>query len=380
MSSSRNRRRAFSLVELIVILVVVFGILGVLALYGVQNAREDARRMQCVNNLKQLGLACHNYMDMNSLFLPAGAESIMTSDRVARRTSAFLPLLPYIEQYALYKHIMEEGDLPDLNSDSSVSALTAEPIWCFRCPSDPALHGQDSLAWINYRLCYGDYPVHTANMVGAEHGELGVGETDVCIANRGAFATQQWNKFDAFEDGSSNTIIMSERAVNGYDSRNKKVGYITSGTSLDVRYKNQVVETTEGAGTPVDDCMALAAKNKIDKSVHDDALGDWSGRRWCDGACVYTGFMTILPPNAPSCLAANEPTSGGIIAPSSYHVGGVNAAMADGSVRFISDSIDYGKADPTNGYNSFILDGKSSYGVWGAMGTRAGGDGTYDPF
>ena len=116
--------------------------------------------------------------------------------------------------------------------------------------------------------------------------------------------------------------------------------------------------------------MALAPKGRVN-NVSNLTLGYWSGWRWSDGACGYTGFMTILPPNALSCLAANEATSGGLIAPSSFHKGGVNCAMLDGSVRFVSDTIDAGSAS-----SYVVCSGKSPFGVWGAMGSSAGGETT----
>ena len=373
-----TERAAFTLVELLVVIAIIGVLIGLL-IPAVQAAREAARRMQCTNNLKQLALACQSYHDASKTSFPAGAVSVMASDGVARRISAFLPLLPHFEQGPLYEQIMQENYLLDFNSDAPSATTLTTTLAPFLCPSDSAgENNQGGQARINYRACYGDFPIHTANMEGKKQGALGASKTSICNADRGAFAPQQWNGIKGFSDGISNPILMSERAINDGYTRDTKVGYVTSGTSLDVKYENQVVETTKGATTAVDDCMALAGKGEIAESVSDADLGEWSGLRWSDGACVYTGFMTILPPNAPSCLAVNAPTSGGLIAPTSYHNGGVNCAMADGSVTFISDSIDYtstnSNPDPKIGHNSFTEYGKSYHGVWGAMGTRAAND------
>ena len=371
-------RAAFTLVELLVVIAIIGVLIGLL-IPAVQAARESARRMQCTNNLKQLALACQNYHDSSKTSFPAGAVSVKASDGIARRTSGFLALLPFIEQSALYEQIMRENYLLDFNSDAPSSTLLTSTLSFLLCPSDSAgFAEQGGQARVNYRQCYGDFPIHTANMDGEKPGALGASKFTICNADRGAFAPQQWNGIKGFSDGISKTILMSERAIYDGDARDKKVGYVTSGTSLDVKYENQVVETIKGASTAVDDCVALANGGNIAESVADGSLGAWSGLRWSDGACAYTGFMTILPPNAPSCLAVDAPTSGGLIAPTSSHNGGVNCAMADGSVTFVSDSVDYvntnGNPDPKIGYNSFTEYGKSYHGVWGAMGTRAAND------
>ncbi|MBQ9372739.1 MAG: DUF1559 domain-containing protein [Thermoguttaceae bacterium] len=377
MPSPANRRQAFSLLDLLVV-IVLNGVLLCLLLPAISRAREATRRAQCTNNLKFLALAIHNYHDIGHT-LPVGAESVMASDGVARRVSGFVSLPPYMESSPFHSQIMEENYLLDFNSDSPASPLLATSLPYYLCPSDSvdgaAPTGQGR---INYRFSYGDFPVHTANMVGKEPGELGPGKTDICNVNRGAFAPQQWNALSEFTDGISNTIVFSERAISGRDKHNVRSVYVVSGTSLDVRYENQVVETTGDSKTPVDDCLALAPKGRVN-NVSNLTLGYWSGWRWSDGACGYTGFMTILPPNALSCLAANEATSGGLIAPSSFHKGGVNCAMADGSVRFISNSIDYTGGSKSD-YNSFTLKGKSPHGVWGALGTRSGGEEVTDAF
>lgn len=368
-------RNAFTLVELLVVIAII-GILIGLLLPAVQMAREAARRAQCSNNLKQLGLACLNYHEAAKTCFPAGAASIPVSDGVSRRVSAFVPLLPFMEQEALFNNIMAEKYLLDFNSDSPASNLLTTQLDGLLCPSD-GVNPVGGQAYANYRLSYGDFPTHFSNMAGTT-GALGSSKTSICNADRGAFATQQWNGLKGFTDGTSKTILMSEKLISDGDTRDKKIGIAGGGTSLDAKYLNTVVETIKGATTPVDDCVNLASKSDYADSVSDASLGGWSGTRWSDGAGVYTGFMTILPPNAPSCLAANDEASGGLISASSSHSGGVNCLMADGSVSFVSETVDYtgtnGNPDPKIGHNSFTEYGKSYHGVWGAMGTRSAND------
>lgn len=378
----KSLNNGFTLVELLVVIAII-GILVGLLIPAVQAAREAGRRMKCTNRLRQLGLACQTYHDAAKTCFPAGAVGYWDPDKKPRRISGFLPLLPFIEQAALYDNIMETKFAIDFNSDSPSSSLLTTTIEDFLCPSDPTGHVEGQ-APINYRLCYGDFPVHSSALKSGEGhpeyiGQLGASQLNICNVDRGAFATMQWNGIKGFTDGLSKTIMMSERLINnGSNTRDKKVGYATSGTSLDAKYRDRVVETVKVGTTPVDDCAGLADGRKISSSVADGSVAAWSGKRWSDGALVYTGFNTILPPNAPSCLAYPEETSGGIIAPSSYHSGGVNCLMADASVTFVSDSVDYtgtnGNPVAKNGHNSFTEYGKSYHGVWGALGTRNAND------
>jgi hypothetical protein len=116
----------------------------------------------------------------------------------------------------------------------------------------------------------------------------------------------------------------------------------------------------------------------------------WGGNRWPDGAPVYAGFMTVLPPNSPNCVGADTDTwvaanvavqnqvvsntTGTISTISSNHPGGALVAMADGSLRFVNEQIDCGFLSAPE-----PITGPSPYGVWGAMGSKAGGEGRTDP-
>jgi len=103
---------------------------------------------------------------------------------------------------------------------------------------------------------------------------------------------------------------------------------------------------------------------------------DWRGQRWADGGICYTGFQTILPPNAPSCMRQGNWDEGrGTLTAQSFHPGGVNGLMGDGSVRFISETIETGNLGLSwNAYNGGASTGPSPYGVWGALGSRQGGE------
>ncbi len=381
-----SQREGFTLVELLVVIAII-GILTGLLLPAVQAAREAARRMQCTNRMKQLGIACHNYHDTFVNSYPAGAFSCKGGDGRVRRISGFVSLLPYMEQAPLYDLICSDKFSADFNSDVQTKDYMKTKLPELLCPSDGNTNeiDQGCQSPINYRFCYGDYPIHTANMAIDVNdpnkwvlAALGSTATTICNANRGAFAPQQWNGAKGITDGLSNTIFFSERNI-GTEKRSVKSGYIVSGTKLSINYRNKVYEAkTTSAGLAVDDCLSFAAGRNFADTVTDAALGDWSGRRWADGALVYTGFTTIISPNAPSCLAYNEETSGGIITPTSDHSGGVNCAMGDGSVRFVSDTIDCkdinGNPVANIGYNSFTEYGKSYHGAWGALGTRSAND------
>ena len=154
-----NRRRAFTLVELLVVIAII-GILIALLLPAVQAAREAARRSQCSNNLKQLGLALHNYHDTFKAQPPRQGGPLWSGGSLTNppRHSAFVNLLPFIEQDARYSQIMTS----QLNawSGGADSGYVGE-IAPFICPSDGLLtetspDRQALYSPLNYGLCMGD--------------------------------------------------------------------------------------------------------------------------------------------------------------------------------------------------------------------------------
>jgi prepilin-type processing-associated H-X9-DG protein len=191
------------------------------------------------------------------------------------------------------------------------------------------------------------------------------------------------------KDGTSNTVGIAEAAIGDASTENMIRGGLAQGLSVGASPANYTLKNDFCWGRRGNGGQFAAGTTPISSS---DLYNESSrtGHRWHDSHPQYTQFFALLPPNAPSCIGTNPAgTVGGtgttsnsnfLISASSYHSGGVNICMMDGAVRFISDTIEHG--DPTaippviGGTSPHAYTGASIYGVWGALGSRAGGEST----
>ena len=335
-----RRHRGFTLIELLVVIAII-AVLIALLLPAVQQAREAARRTQCKNNLKQLGLALHNYHDTLLTFPPRETGTSTNS-----RMSGFYGLLPYLEQGALYDAI-KAGDPANGIPPQGPAVWSSWSVWDVTqpwalCPSDSS--GGTTVKRVNYMFSVGDTIDNNAH------------STNV----RGLFSQRNGVNMGQISDGTSNTIAMAEhlRGDQGPTAGNQ------------VRIKEGIALSVGGIVTNPGECLATVGEGGY-YTASTQAKIKSGGRLW-DGQVQWVGFTTVIGPNGPSCAVTDNASgddASSILSPSSNHTGGVNALMADGSVRFISDSIHTGDLNMPS-----VTSGISPYGVWGALGSRAGGE------
>ncbi|GAB5442557.1 MAG: DUF1559 domain-containing protein [Fuerstiella sp.] len=363
MRANSRRRKAFTLIELLVVIAII-AILIALLLPAVQQAREAARRTQCKNNMKQLGLAIHNYESTYGCVPPASGYHGGGSG--GRRFSPHAFLLPYMEQAPLANLIAGGGTQASVNGtrnyfqnvfvpwDNNHKAVRAK-IPGLLCPSDPDTSREAVRGKTNYCFSHGDTAWdHNANW----NGNGGRGLRGFFIG--GHRNTRTVRKFRDVLDGLSNTIAMSELIKSQPNSNTVKGGAVHRGLG-------------QAAFARTDVSQCLAAQNP-DGTFASDNVGRRRGVRWMDGAPVFTAHTTILGPNKISCMSRSggRDWTDGIYEPASQHTGGVQVLMGDGAVRFISDSIDTGNLVAGSPRGNV----PSPFGVWGALGSVAGGEAT----
>lgn len=306
-----TRRTGFTLIELLVVIAII-AVLIALLLPAVQQAREAARRTQCKNNLKQIGIALHSYHDAARCFPFGQLDS-------TNGFSALSQLLPYLDQANVYKQI--NFSLPYNNAANSTAMMTSIPM--FRCPSDP-----------------------TGNL-------SGVGGATNYLANKGANVIWQ--------DASGPNVGMPEQNGVMYYRSSVRIGDITDGTSNTAAFSERVLaDGNNGVSSPLEDVYfspaapatpddAVTICNAVDITNLSNQFPLFMGAPWIHGQHCY---LHVNVPNSRSCgfftvLRASMP-------PSSRHTGGVHVLLADGSTRFVSQNI--------------------NLSVWRGVGTRNGGE------
>lgn len=377
---STDKRCLFTMIELLAVIAVIV-LLVAMVPPVVSAAREAARRAQCVNSLKQLGRALHSYHAAHESFPPmrcgtgastaAGADPLVPTilpNSNGDQLSGWVLLLPYVEQNPLYLQIVKGGGTPAAPPWGPTPDPAAKPAWDnytvqvtqLLCPSDDGArrYRLTEYARSNYAFCLGDSISNNDWVVP----DPVTGDSKL-KAPRGIFGWHTGTRIADIKDGTSTTIAMSERAIS-LDSYRVKGGTIPA--KVDENYAPAT-------------CAAYAGVGGLLTSPGADV----TGHCWVNGHACYVGFTTCLPPNSPSCGLTSVPAryakggSGGIYSASSYHPGGVNCLLADGSVRFISDNIDAGDPnlseaapipDAPNGQTSTS---PSRWGTWGALGSKA---------
>jgi prepilin-type N-terminal cleavage/methylation domain-containing protein/prepilin-type processing-associated H-X9-DG protein len=357
-----NRRpwRAFTLVELLVVIAII-GVLVALLLPAVQAAREAARRMQCSNNIKQLALAMHNYHDTYKVLPPGRMGTNPTgcawnsNTGTCNAAGTVYHMLPFIEQQSLWNQIWSPLTLAGVNYPPGGPWPNHAPYDPYKtrlsaaiCPSDgkaAGLHLNNAVACCSYCFSRGDILNNVDNPGNARRGPFAAG---ICIP------------MSEISDGTSNTVAISELAV-----------YTGNPADLKGAYCMRV-----GTGLQDNPSIALAYKGPNNTLVN-CTLSDSHRRRgegWSSGYAVCTGFNTVLPPNGVHAYQDKGEWTWGTLPPQSYHPGGVNAGLCDGSVQFISDNINTGNlASPQFNRTTPVSKG-SPYGVWGAIGSMNGGE------
>ena len=337
--------KAFTLVELLVVIAVIALLIGLL-LPAVQAAREAARRMQCSNHQKQWGLSLHNYHDVHHTF-PKLGDPRTSSVTYSVQTH----LLPFIEGAAIYSQIdlkkpILSGDDEDdedehghehvhgglhLDHDCSDLVKVALPFLC--CPSDSENHLFAVLCGDHYHDMFGtNYMFCTGSGTETNY--------DVRFRTDGAFHCYNEEGLHSLTRGTSNTMVLSETLVGTHGSPMMGSWRIVLPDKIMVqRYCGEV---EEGCPNDFDKVPGFAAipPNPNMESDFDDEPEEWLGCRansWLFGRAVDTSYNAYLLPN--SKYPDVQSHGIGILSARSAHSGGVNAAFGDGSVRFISETI-----------------------------------------
>ncbi|WP_373649529.1 MULTISPECIES: DUF1559 domain-containing protein [unclassified Schlesneria] len=361
------RRGGFTLIELLVVIAII-AVLVALLLPAVQQAREAARRVQCRNSLKQIGLALHNYHDAFNRF-PYGRGGTGhpdggTSDPLTNnytRASGFILLLPYLDQGPLWNTISSVQTFGGMTFQPAGprprGVTTATPAFDYppfmatiptlMCPSAEVITTNKYGGQTNYAFCWGD---NTRRITGSESVST---RQAVRREMRGMFGLQSSRNMRDLTDGSSNTIAMAEIATS--NDGNSIRGGVANSRGTGPAYDSPILCQLEG--------------NRATGKLTPGTNRNLRGNGWANGITAYTGVSTVLPPNSPHCLQSSNDHSDGQAPASSMHVGGVSVLMADGSARFISENIDVGNQSVPD-----VRTGPSPYGVWGALGSIIGGE------
>ena len=354
-------RRGFTLVELLVVIAIIGTLVGLL-LPAVQVARESARRSSCGNNIKQLALGCLSFADARGSFPAATSWATGHIDYANNPTLAIsaadtwsfiAKALPFIEQqsyfdseFSYFKNYMPANVGTSGNWNNV--PMKGYRIATLECPSDKmSTIAQRFFAPTSYRASAGDviyavsgWPTSTSWYYPLTRGRTANGV----------------NKLSKISDGMSKTLLIGEAIIGDYSDDPRRSFAVAGATYNNVQKPS----------------MCLAAAPSLQSWT--DA-SRYPGGRWADNSPGSTWFFTVQQPNSPRCSYVDTASYGNgyVVTPaSSYHSGGAQVAMCDGSVRFMSDSIDNNNLPDYTGSGSAGYPSakeKSRYGVLGAMGT-----------
>lgn len=302
-----TRRRGFTLVELLVVIAIVGGLVGLL-LPAVQAARESSRRMSCMNNLRQLGIAMHNHHSTYNRFPPGRGGPFPLV------FSAHVWLLPFCEGIVYNQIDLSAPPISFTNAngdllDGSVNQLAATALLpIFLCPSEASSSGRvnhSKFAGTNYAACGGSGRVGYGTLTRAD----------------GVFYSESETAFRDILDGSSNTIAFSERTFGRV---------IAPQAPQPFKSSFGIWEFSSPQATTPGECSF-------------EAKGNWyadRGEKWIMGNYGNSIYNHWYAPNARQWDCMNITQRQGLMSARSYHRQGVNALLCDSSVRFVDDSID----------------------------------------
>lgn len=326
MNQSRKLRLAFTLIELLVVIAII-AILVALLLPAVQQAREAARRSSCKNNLKQLGVAMHNYHDTHGCLPPGFMQGRMQDGSLHtwRGWSGLAMILPYIEMGPLYDQcnfdygIVGDGPTEQINVDFVMQQIPA-----YLCPSDLDATG----SWYSMPYPGNNYALSLGTTL----------DWDGTNNRSGMFYRQSHIRFRDVLDGLSSTIMMAEiNKGQGGNTADRNFSVVRAVPYTGSSKSPPTVADMQTYGQAIETALANASTNN-----HNHA-----GRHWALGQHYQSLFNTSATPNwqyhsGQECVNCGWMDSDGAFPSRSRHRGGSQHLFGDGSVHFISENIDGG--------------------------------------